>query len=44
MATIMKTQLGKVGVQLNIEVLDRPIFLKRANGHEYEQQCLLSHA
>jgi ABC-type transport system substrate-binding protein len=37
MATIMKTQLGKVGVQLNIEVLDRPIFLKRANGHEYEQ-------
>src|SRR4029453_6982360 len=37
MATIMKTQLGKVGVQLNIEVLDRPIFLKRANGHDYEQ-------
>ena len=37
MATIMKTQLGKVGVQLNIEVLDRPIFLKRINGHDYEQ-------
>src|SRR5262245_9823895 len=37
MATIMKTQLAKVGVQLNIEVLDRPIFLKRANGHDYEQ-------
>jgi len=37
MATIMKTQLAKVGVQLNIEVLDRPIFLKRVNGHDYEQ-------
>jgi peptide/nickel transport system substrate-binding protein len=37
MATIMKTQLAKVGVELTIEVLDRPIFLKRANGHEYEQ-------
>jgi peptide/nickel transport system substrate-binding protein len=37
MATIMKTQLGKVGVQLNVEVLDRPIYLKRANNHEYEQ-------
>ena len=37
MATIMKTQLGKVGVQLNIEVLDRPIYLKRTNGHDYEQ-------
>jgi peptide/nickel transport system substrate-binding protein len=36
-ATIMKTQLAKAGVQLNIEVLDRPIFLKRANGHDYEQ-------
>jgi len=36
-ATIMKTQLAKAGVQLNIEVLDRPIFLKRANGHDFEQ-------
>jgi peptide/nickel transport system substrate-binding protein len=37
MATIMKTQLAKIGVQLNIEVLDRPIYLKRSNGHDYEQ-------
>jgi ABC-type transport system substrate-binding protein len=37
MATIMKTQLAKAGVQVNIEVLDRPIFLKRINGHDFEQ-------
>jgi ABC-type transport system substrate-binding protein len=37
MATIMKTQLAKVGVQLNVEVLDRPIYLKRTNNHDYEQ-------
>jgi peptide/nickel transport system substrate-binding protein len=37
MATIMKTQLAKVGVQLNVEVLDRPIYLKRSNSHDYEQ-------
>lgn len=37
MATIMKTQLAKVGVQVNVEVLDRPIYLKRSNNHEYEQ-------
>jgi ABC-type transport system substrate-binding protein len=37
MATIMKTQLAKIGVQLNVEVLDRPIFLKRINGHDYQQ-------
>jgi peptide/nickel transport system substrate-binding protein len=37
MATIMKTQLAKIGVQLNVEVLDRPIYLKRTNSHDYEQ-------
>jgi peptide/nickel transport system substrate-binding protein len=37
MATIMKTQLAKVGVELNVEVLDRPIYLKRSNNHDYEQ-------
>lgn len=28
-ATIMKTQLAQVGVEVTIEVLDRPVFLKR---------------
>jgi ABC-type transport system substrate-binding protein len=37
MATIMKTQLAKIGVQLNVEVIDRPIFLKRLNSKEFEQ-------
>jgi peptide/nickel transport system substrate-binding protein len=37
MATIIKTQLAKIGVQLNVEVLDRPIYLKRSNSHDYEQ-------
>jgi peptide/nickel transport system substrate-binding protein len=28
-ATIMKTQLAQIGVEVTVEVLDRPIFLKR---------------
>jgi peptide/nickel transport system substrate-binding protein len=28
-ATIMKTQLAKIGVEVTVEVLDRPIFLRR---------------
>jgi peptide/nickel transport system substrate-binding protein len=28
-ATIMKTQLAKIGVEVTIEVIDRPIFLRR---------------
>ena len=28
-ATIMKTQLAKIGVDVTVEVLDRPIFLRR---------------
>jgi ABC-type transport system substrate-binding protein len=38
MATIMKTQLAKIGVEVTIEVLDRPIFLKRlTTTKEYDQ-------
>jgi ABC-type transport system substrate-binding protein len=37
-ATIIKTQLAKVGVEVTIEVVDRPIFLKRATTtKEYDQ-------
>jgi ABC-type transport system substrate-binding protein len=28
-ATIIKTQLAKIGVEVTVEVIDRPIFLKR---------------
>jgi ABC-type transport system substrate-binding protein len=28
-ATIMKTQLAKIGVEMTVEVIDRPIFLRR---------------
>jgi ABC-type transport system substrate-binding protein len=28
-ATVMKTQLAKIGVEVTVEVLDRPIFLRR---------------
>ena len=28
-ATIMKTQLAKIGVEVTVEVIDRPIFLRR---------------
>ena len=38
MATIMKTQLAKIGVEVTIEVLDRPIFLKRlTTTKDYDQ-------
>jgi peptide/nickel transport system substrate-binding protein len=37
MATIMKTQLAQIGVDLTVEVLDRPIFLKRLNSKEFDQ-------
>ena len=37
-ATIMKTQLAKIGVDVTVEVLDRPIFLKRlTTTKEYDQ-------
>ncbi|MGH8069706.1 MAG: ABC transporter substrate-binding protein [Candidatus Entotheonellia bacterium] len=37
-ATIMKTQLAQIGVEVTVEVLDRPIFLKRlTTTKEYDQ-------
>jgi ABC-type transport system substrate-binding protein len=37
-ATIMKTQLESLGVvKLTVEVIDRPIFLKRIREHEFDQ-------
>jgi ABC-type transport system substrate-binding protein len=37
-ATIMKTQLANIGVEVTVEVLDRPIFLKRlTTTKEYDQ-------
>jgi peptide/nickel transport system substrate-binding protein len=41
MATIMKTQLAKVGVELNVEVLDRPLQQPRLRA---APQRLLAHA
>jgi peptide/nickel transport system substrate-binding protein len=37
MATIMKTQLAALGVELTVEVIDRPIFLKRLNSKDFDQ-------
>jgi peptide/nickel transport system substrate-binding protein len=37
MATIMKTQLAQIGVDLTVEVIDRPIFLKRLNTKDFDQ-------
>jgi ABC-type transport system substrate-binding protein len=36
-ATIIKTQLANSGVEVNVEVLDRPVFLKRIREHELDQ-------
>ena len=36
-ATIIKTQLANSGVEVNVEVLDRPVFLKRIREHDLEQ-------
>ena len=36
-ATIIKTQLAGSGVQVNVEVLDRPVFLKRIREHDLDQ-------
>jgi peptide/nickel transport system substrate-binding protein len=37
-AAIMKTQLANIGVEVNIEVLDRPVFLKRLlRDKDYDQ-------
>ena len=36
-ATIIKTQLANSGVQVNVEVLDRPVYLKRIQTHDFDQ-------
>ncbi len=37
-ATIMKTQLAQIGVEVTVEILDRPIFLRRlSTTKEYDQ-------
>jgi peptide/nickel transport system substrate-binding protein len=36
-ATIIKTQLAASGVEVNVEVLDRPVFLKRLQTHDHDQ-------
>jgi ABC-type transport system substrate-binding protein len=36
-ATIIKTQLANSGVEVNVEVLDRPVFLKRIREHDLDQ-------
>ena len=36
-ATIIKTQLANSGVEVNVEVLDRPVFLKRLQSHDLDQ-------
>jgi ABC-type transport system substrate-binding protein len=36
-ATILKTQLARSGVEVNVEVLDRPVFLKRIREHDFDQ-------
>jgi peptide/nickel transport system substrate-binding protein len=36
-ATIIKTQLANSGVEINVEVLDRPVFLKRIREHDLDQ-------
>ena len=44
-ATIMKTQLAKIGVEVTVEVIDRPIFLRRQNrDRDWDQNLNLSGA
>lgn len=44
-ATIMKTQLAKIGVEVTVEVIDRPIFLKRlVTDRDWEQMLNFSGA
>jgi glutathione transport system substrate-binding protein len=42
MATIMKTQLEKIGVYVTVEVLDRPVFLKRHLAYERDQTLVIA--
>ena len=42
-ATIIKTQLAQIGVEVTIEVIDRPIFLRRlTNDRDWEQMVNLT--
>jgi peptide/nickel transport system substrate-binding protein len=44
-ATIMKTQLAKIGVDVTVEVIDRPIFLRRlVTDRDWEQMLNFSGA
>jgi peptide/nickel transport system substrate-binding protein len=44
-ATIIKTQLAKIGVEATVEVIDRPIFLRRQNrDRDWDQNLNLSGA
>jgi ABC-type transport system substrate-binding protein len=42
-ATIMKTQLEKIGVQISVEVLDRPIYLKRHLSYDRDQSLVIAY-
>ncbi len=41
-ATVMKTQLVKIGVEVTVEVLDRPIFLRRLTRDRDWEQLLVN--
>ena len=41
--TIMKTQLEKIGVQVTMEVLDRPVFLKRHLAYDRDQTLVIAY-
>jgi peptide/nickel transport system substrate-binding protein len=44
-ATIMKTQLARIGVEVTVEVIDRPIFLRRlTRDRDWEQTVNLTSA
>jgi ABC-type transport system substrate-binding protein len=44
-ATIMKTQLAKIGVEVTVEVIDRPIFLRRyTRDRDWDQSINLAGA
>jgi peptide/nickel transport system substrate-binding protein len=39
-ATIMKTQLAQIGVEVTIEIIDRPVFLRRLNTDRDTEQVI----
>lgn len=42
-STIMKTQLEKIGVHISVEVLDRPVFLKRHLSYDRDQTLVIAY-